>query len=140
PTTWVKSSLGEIGAWGSGGTPKRTNPLYYGGSIPWLVIGDLNDSVVTTSKNTITEAGLQNSSAKIVDKGTLLIAMYGSIGKLGITGMECSTNQTIASCAVNPAFADLKFVFSYLLSQRAQLLLTGKGGAQQNISQTVLKA
>ncbi|WP_150912796.1 restriction endonuclease subunit S [Marinobacter halotolerans] len=140
PKTWGESSLGEIGAWGSGGTPKRTNPQYYGGSIPWLVIGDLNDSVVTTSKNTITEAGLKNSSAKLVGKGTLLIAMYGSIGKLGVTGMECSTNQAIASCAVNPSFADLKFVFFYLLSQRAKLLLAGKGGAQQNISQTVLKA
>jgi type I restriction enzyme, S subunit len=140
PRHWVKSSLGEIGAWGSGGTPKRTNSLFYGGSIPWLVIGDLNDSIVTTSKDTITEAGLKNSSAKLLDKETLLIAMYGSIGKLGITGIKCATNQAIASCSVDPAIANLKFVFFYLLSQRAELLRSGKGGAQKNISQTVLKA
>jgi type I restriction enzyme S subunit len=136
---WEKKTLGDIGRWSSGGTPKRTNSDYYDGDIPWLVIGDLNDSYVASSKNTITEHGLQNSSAKLVDPNTLLVAMYGSIGKLGINTVTCTTNQAIAACKVDENKVTLKFLFYYLMSKRNHLLSLGKGGAQQNISQTVLK-
>ncbi len=95
---FIPTTLGEVGRWGSGGTPTKSNPAYYGGSIPWLVIGDLNDGVVTTAETYITQAGLNNSSAKTVEAGTVLIAMYGSIGKMGIAGFRCATNQAIAQC------------------------------------------
>ena len=140
PKGWTLTDLSIAGKWGSGGTPKRHNKDYYGGEIPWLVIGDLNDGIVTNSKNSITEQGLQNSSAKLIDKGTLLIAMYGSIGKLGIAGFKCSTNQAIAHCLVNTKLVNSQYLFYYLRSRREHLLSIGKGGAQQNISQTVLKA
>lgn len=140
PKGWTLTDLSIAGKWGSGGTPKRHNKDYYDGEIPWLVIGDLNDGIVTNSKNSITEQGLQNSSAKLVDKGTLLIAMYGSIGKLGIAGFKCSTNQAIAHCSVNTTLVNSQYLFYYLRSRREHLLSIGKGGAQQNISQTVLKA
>jgi len=140
PKGWVKVTLNDIGKWGSGGTPKRTNPAYYGGDIPWLIIGDINDGYVNEAKTYITQEGLENSSAKLVPANTLLIAMYGSIGKLGITEMECATNQAIAYCHTTDKLVNKKFVFYYLLSMRQTLLDQGKGGAQQNISQTVLKA
>lgn len=140
PKGWVLTTLEQIGKWGSGGTPKRTNEEYYNGDIPWLVIGDLNDGIVRESKNTITPLGVKNSSAKLIDEGTLLIAMYGSIGKLGIAGFKCTTNQAIANCVVNDDFVHKKYLFYYLKSRREHLLSLGKGGAQQNISQTVLKA
>jgi type I restriction enzyme S subunit len=76
---WESRTLGDLGEWGSGGTPLSSTPAYYNGTIPWLIIEDLNDGVVTSSQKTITELGLKNSSAKIVEPGTLLIAMYGSI-------------------------------------------------------------
>lgn len=139
PNGWSYSTLEKIGTWGSGGTPKRTNKDYYDGPIPWLVIGDLNDGLVTKSKNTITELGLSNSSAKLLKEGTILIAMYGSIGKLGIAGIECATNQAIASCVVDNEILSRNYLFYFLMSRRKQLLSLGKGGAQQNISQTVLK-
>lgn len=89
---WELRTLGDLGEWGSGGTPLSSTPAYYNGTIPWLIIEDLNDGVVTSSQKTITELGLKNSSAKIVEPGTLLIAMYGSIGKLGISGIRCATD------------------------------------------------
>ena len=99
PPGWAKIALEKLGSWGSGGTPKRTDSRFYSnGTIPWLVIGDLNDGVVTQAQTYITEEGLFNSSAKLLPPNTLLIAMYGSIGKLGITGIECATNQAIAFC------------------------------------------
>jgi type I restriction enzyme S subunit len=136
---WELRTLGDLGEWGSGGTPLSSTPEYYNGTIPWLIIEDLNDGVVTTAQKTITEMGLKNSSAKIVEPGTLLIAMYGSIGKLGIAGIRCATNQAIAFCRHNPELVDVNFLFYYLLYSREKLLDLGKGNTQQNIGQAVLK-
>ena len=140
PRSWLECSLGDVGDWGSGGTPLRTKPEYYGGDIPWLVIGDLNDGLVTASATTITEEGLSSSSAKVVDEGTLLIAMYGSIGKLGVAGMRCATNQAIAFCRPYSDMVTGDYLFILLKSLRNELLLQGQGVAQQNISQKILKA
>lgn len=97
PKQWAWLTLNDIAEWGSGGTPKSSQSEYYGGDIPWLIVADFNDGVVTQSAKTITtELGLKNSSVKLVDKGSILIAMYGSIGKLGIAGIDCTTNQAIA--------------------------------------------
>jgi type I restriction enzyme S subunit len=140
PQGWMEVSLAEVGQWGSGGTPKRTNSKYFGGNIPWLVIGDLTDSYVSVAENSITDLGLSNSSAKLLDPGTLLVAMYGSIGKLGITAIRCATNQAIAYCKVDDDVADTKFLFYALKHYKSDLESEGKGGTQQNISQTVLKS
>jgi type I restriction enzyme S subunit len=137
---WIPSNLGAVGRWGSGGTPATGTREFYGGSIPWIVIGDLNEGVVTKTAQTITEAGLANSSAKLIDPGTVLIAMYGaSVGKLGIAGTQCSTNQAIANCVPDPSKIDRNFLFLLLRSIRAPLVASAKGGAQPNISQTVIK-
>jgi len=141
PVNWVRTPLEAIGQWGSGGTPKRTNPEYYdGGKIPWLIIGDLNDDVVKHSATHITEVGLANSSAKLLPTETLLIAMYGSIGKLGITGIKCATNQAIAFCKPDNDVTTLRYLFYALMNAKSGLIAQGQGGAQQNISQGILKA
>ena len=137
---WESVTLGSLGEWGSGGTPLRSEPQYYGGSIPWLVIGDLNDGLVTSAATFITEEGLSNSSARMLPKGVLLIAMYGSIGKLGITGIECATNQAIAFCKPDLKRADLRYLFHTIKGIQPALLARGQGLAQKNISQTILKA
>jgi type I restriction enzyme S subunit len=140
PPGWIDAQLGDLGAWGSGGTPKRTNASYYAdGTIPWLVIGDLNDGVVRNAATKITEEGLANSSAKRLPINTLLVGMYGSIGKLGITGIECATNQAIAHCRPNAA-TNLLYLFYALKHAKRDLVAQGQGGAQQNISQTLLRA
>lgn len=138
PVSWKLTTLGEAFKWGSGGTPKRTNPRYYDGKIPWLIIGDLNDGVVADSDTKITEAGLNESSAKWVEPGSVLLAMYGSIGKLGIAGARLTTNQAIAFTKPDPI--DTKYLFYYLMFTRGDLASLGKGATQKNISQTVIKA
>lgn len=137
---WIETTLGDIGEWGSGGTPLKTHPEYYNGDIPWLVIGDLNDGVVTAAETLITQEGLNNSSAKLIEPGTVLIAMYGSIGKLGIAGIRCATNQAIAFCIPRKEVVSIEFLFLLLRSLREHLLARGQGVAQQNISQKILKA
>jgi type I restriction enzyme S subunit len=131
--------LGELGEWGSGGTPLVSRSEFYGGEIPWLIIEDLNDGLVERSSRSITKLGLDNSSAKVVPVGTLLIAMYGSIGKLGIAGIDCATNQAIAFCKSNPAKVDPRYLFYLLRYHRTEFIHAGRGGTQQNISQEFLK-
>ena len=131
--------LGDVGEWGSGGTPLASRQEYYGGDIPWLIIEDLNDGIVRRCGRTITKIGLENSSAKIVPKGTILVAMYGSIGKLGVAGMSCATNQAIAFCKCNVTLVEPRFLFFWLLWERNRFVHAGRGGTQQNISQEFLK-
>jgi len=136
---WKEYTLSEIGTWGSGGTPAKTHPEYYDGDIPWLVIGDLNDGLILKSENRITELGLQNSSSKLLEIGTVLIAMYGSIGKLGLTGIRCATNQAIAFCNPNPEIVSAEYLMLLLKGIQPDLIGYGQGATQKNISQTILK-
>lgn len=141
PKGWKKTTLGAEFEWSSGGTPKSGVPAYYeNGSIHWLNISDLNDGLISYAEKKITELGLQESSAKIVPQGSVLIAIYGSIGKLGINTIPLATNQAICFTKKIPEYILNKFLFYYLLSIRNQLISMGKGGTQQNISQTVLKS
>lgn len=132
-------TLAEVAKWGSGGTPKAGTAAFYGGDIPWAVIGDLNDGDVFSTEKTITQLGLESSSAKLVDVGTILIAMYGSIGKMGIARVPMATNQAIAFAVPNETLITSGYLYWYLVSQREVFLASGKGAAQQNISQTILK-
>ena len=138
PSGWALTTLGEPLQWGSGGTPLSSRTDYYGGDIPWAIIGDLNDGHVSETASFITEDGLRNSSAKWVEPDSVLLAMYGSIGKLGITAIPLTTNQAIAF--TNPRPISSTFLFYYLMSARADLISRGKGGTQTNISQTVVKS
>lgn len=136
---WQATKLGQVAKWSSGGTPQSGNSKYYGGSIPWCVIGDLTESAVSETAKTITEEGLAASSAKIVNPGTVLLAMYGaSIGRTGMAGIPMATNQAIA-CAVPIASLDPSYLLLYLQSQKRMFIESGKGGAQPNISQTIIK-
>ena len=85
PRNWIWVELGKIGRWQSGSTPNRLNKAYYGGNIPWLKTGDLNDGYITHIPEYITEKALNETSVKLNPIGSVLIAMYGAtIGKIGI--------------------------------------------------------
>lgn len=137
---WKKEPLGKNCKTTSGGTPSRKNQSYYqNGTIPWVKSGELENNIITTSEEFITEEGLLNSSAKIFPAGTLLIALYGAtIGKLAFLGIDAATNQAVCGIFQNENVS-LKYLYYYLLFQRPNLIKQGVGGAQPNISQTILK-
>ena len=141
PEGWTLCTLGDIGRWTSGGTPSRRNPAFFGGSIPWIKTGELNDSVLTGFEETITTEGIRNSAAKLFPAGTLLVAMYGAtIGITGILGMDASTNQACAALLPTDAnIESIRYLQLYLQSQRRELRDAGQGGAQPNISLGILK-
>ncbi len=139
--SWNRIPLAKLGSWGSGGTPTSTRREYYqNGTIPWAVIGDMNNEIMTSTETRITEKALLESSSKLVPVGAILIAMYGaSIGKTAITGIECCTNQAIAHCIVDTKIVSKEYFFIVAKSLKRHLIQEGKGAAQPNISQSVLK-
>ena len=125
--------MGTIGNWQSGATPSRRHPEYYGGDIPWLKTGDLNDGYIDSVPEFISKEGFNNSSVVLNPIGSVLIAMYGAtIGKLGITNIDVTTNQ--ACCACLPIYISNKFLFYFLMYQKEAFVNQASGGAQPNIS------
>jgi len=138
PDGWCYSTIKEVFMIKSGGTPSRSNKSYYGGNIPWLKTGDLNDGLITDIPESITEEAVLNSSAKINPTGSVLIAMYGAtIGKLGILTFPATTNQACCACIEFNAIAQL-YLFYFLLFQRSAFIAKGGGGAQPNISKEII--
>jgi type I restriction enzyme S subunit len=134
PESWKWVRTGEIGSWGSGATPSRSHPEYYGGNIPWLKTGDLNDGYIESVPESITKEGYEHSSVRLNPIGSVLIAMYGAtIGKLGILKIKATTNQACCACIPFDNVED-RYIFYYLLSHRKQFIEQGAGGAQPNIS------
>jgi len=140
PEGWVVTNLQNIANWGSGGTPSRSHDEYYNGNIPWIKTGDLGPKLITEASEYITDAGVKNSSAKYFPKGSVAIAMYGAtIGKTSILGIDATTNQ---ACAVGTPIEDITssiFLYYFLLNEKNTFIKKGKGGAQPNISQAVIK-
>lgn len=133
PNGWCKTTLGSIGKWQSGATPSRLCKDYYGGNIPWLKTGDLNDGIIQSIPEYITEKALEETSVKLNPKGSILLAMYGAtIGKIGILSIPATTNQ--ACCACVDYHMDKMFLFYFLLANRENFVAMGGGGAQPNIS------
>ena len=108
PDGWCLTILGSIGTWQSGATPSRLRKDYYGGNIPWLKTGDLNDGIITNIPEFITEKALEETSVKLNPTDSILIAMYGAtIGKIGILSFPATTNQACCACL------DYKIVLSW---------------------------
>ena len=131
-------SIGETCQTGSGGTPSRKNKSYFQGNIPWVKSGELNHQTITNTEEKITQEAVEKSSAKVVEKGTLLIALYGTtVGKLAFLGVDAATNQAVCFIKV-PDYVDNRFLYHFLFSKRSDLLQKRIGGAQPNISQGII--
>ena len=134
PESWKWVKVGNVGSWSSGATPSRTNPAYYGGSIPWLKTGDLNDGFIQEVPEYITDLALEKTSLRLNPIGSVLMAMYGAtIGKLGILEIPVTTNQACCAC-IPYAGMNNKYLFYYLMSMRQSYIGMAEGGAQPNIS------
>ena len=103
---WPLLQVGDFCKTGSGGTPSREKEqIYYGGSIPWVKSGELREAEVCRAEESITDLALIESSAKLVPKGAVLVAMYGAtVGRVGILGIEAATNQAICHVIPDPEY------------------------------------
>ena len=119
----------------SGGTPSRKRLDFYDGGFPWVKTKELNDNIILDTEEHINEEALAKSSAKLLPKNTVLMAMYGAtVGKLGILGVEAACNQACIALIVNPEAADYRFIYYLLAHNRSSIVAMATGAAQQNLS------
>lgn len=140
PEGWEKKKVKEVCDTTSGGTPSRSKTEFYTGDILWVKTKELNDDFIFDTEEKITKDAIRNSSAKMVPSGSILMAMYGAtIGKLGIATKELSCNQ--ACCVfLLPEDSTLRlYLYNWLLNSRTLLISMGKGAAQPNLSQDMIK-
>jgi type I restriction enzyme M protein len=138
---WEMVKLGDMCETSSGGTPLRGKTEYYdGGTIPWVKSGEVAQGYITETDEYITEIGLSNSSAKIFPINTVLVAMYGATaGKVGILKTNASTNQAICGILPNDIYIP-EFLFWFMREKTDYLVSQSIGGAQPNISQSIIKS
>ena len=141
PEGWKIDLLSNIVKTTSGGTPARSHPEYYiNGSTLWVKTQELLDAFILDTEEKITDEAITNSSTKLVSKGSILMAMYGStIGKLGIASQDLTCNQACCVFDVSGFKYGGMYLFCWLFENRKFLIKLGKGVAQSNLSQTMIK-
>lgn len=140
PSGWISVRLGDLCSTSSGGTPLRSKKRYYGGHIPWIKSGELEDNLILNSEERISKEGLENSNAKIYPKGTVVVALYGATaGRTGILGMDAATNQAVCTIFTDELVLDKMYLFYFLRSKRDDFLKRAYGEAQRNISQGIIR-
>lgn len=140
PEGWKIKKIEELADTMSGGTPMRSHEEYYSsGEILWLKTKELNDGFIFDTEEKITEAGLKNSSAKLFEKGCIILAMYGAtIGRLGISSVTMCCNQACCVLKIKEIFL-FEYVYLWLVNNREMLISRGRGSAQSNLSQELIK-
>lgn len=138
---WKEVRLGDVCTRVcSGGTPKSTNLSYYGGKIPWLNTKEIDFNRIYSTEKTITDSGLNNSSAKWIVPNTVTVAMYGATaGKSCIVKVPMTTNQACCNLTINDEVADYEFVYYSLKNDNTTLASLANGGAQQNLNAQIIK-
>lgn len=134
------TTIGESCSVVSGGTPSRSKTEYWrNGTIPWIKIGNIKSKYVNEYDELITEQGLNNSSAKLLKKGTILYTIFATLGEVGILDTEACTNQAIAGININDPRITTDYLYYYLKSKKDYVNNIGRGVAQNNINLTALK-
>ena len=141
PEGWKVERIGTLYDSTSGGTPSREHEEYFQkGTYPWIKTGELKDCPIIETEESITDEAIKHSSAKLFEKDSLIIAMYGAtIGQLGINKMKATCNQ--ACCVLRPkkdkAFG-ICYLFHFFKENREFIIGLGNGAAQQNLSQVLI--
>ena len=143
PKGWKWDTLGNpnISIISAGGTPRRSVHSYYQGSIPWAKIGDLTKAgkYIKETEENINDDAILNSNAKVFPKDTVLVSMYGSIGKAAIGSIPIATNQAIIGIQLNRDILEPEYLYYFLTSIQSQLENLGRGATQNNINSGHIK-
>jgi type I restriction enzyme S subunit len=133
---WEVKRLGEIAFTYSGGTPAISHKEYYGGDIPFIRSGEISEY---QTELYLTQLGLDNSSAKMVNKNTILYALYGATsGEVAMSKIEGAINQAILAIVVNKDVCDALYLYYYLKSQKNHIVEKYLQGGQGNLSSAII--
>ena len=132
--------LGELGTWASGGTPSRSRTDFFGGQVPWFSSGELETLYVSESNETITEQALEESSAKPVPKGALLLGMYDTAAlKSSITAVDASCNQAIAFSNIDETLSLTRYVYTAVQVGKPHYRRLQRGIRQKNLNLSMIR-
>ena len=137
---WNIVKLGDVSEMSSGGTPKSSVEKYYNGDVLWVSIADMTEQgmyIKDTAKK-LTKLGVENSAAKIYPKGTVLYAMYASIGEVSIAEKEMASSQAILGIQVSDKLVN-KYLYYFLVGQKERIKLQGQAGTQSNLNAGMVK-
>ena len=139
---WGTIEVGELTQVTTGGTPKRSVSEYWSGDIPWVKTGEVDYRKIEDTEEKITQKGINDSAAKLVPTGSVLIAMYGqgpTLGRVAILGVTAATNQACA--AIHPSKSiDTKFLFYFLWRQYERIRGYARGATQPNLNLGIIRA
>ena len=140
PEEWELQKLGSLINCYSGGTPNRGNPDYWGGNIPWVKSGELNQKNIYVAGENISELGVSNSSACYVEPNTLLYALYGATaGVPAFCRIHATINQAILAIQTN-GILDNSFLYFWFIFHRKRLIGHYTQGGQPNLSAAIVKS
>jgi type I restriction enzyme S subunit len=137
---WEEFSLGSVASMNSGGTPPTGRNDYYGGGIPWVSISDMTSGgkFISQTERTLSAAGLANCAAKQFPAGTILYAMYASLGECSIAATEVTSSQAILGIRPGASLHN-EFLFYYLSSIQDKVKLLGQQGTQSNLNKGIVQ-
>ena len=137
---WEEKRLGDISDMNSGGTPKSSVPEFYNGDFPWVSIADMTKQgkFINFTERYITGLGIENSSARLYPKNTILYAMYASIGESSIANVECCSSQAILGIRTRKELY-YEFLYFYLCFLKEEIKLQGQQGTQSNLNAGMVK-
>jgi type I restriction enzyme, S subunit len=137
---WERKPMQDIGEMKSGGTPARKNKEYFTGDIDWYTTGELESMYLGEAEEKITETAIEESSAKLFKKGSLLIGMYDtSAFKLGILTGSGSSNQASANIKLDDEICNVEWLYYCLKIMRPSILHERRGIRQKNLTLGFLK-
>lgn len=138
---WRKVKLGSVADMNSGGTPKSNIEEYYSGDIPWVSIADMtkHGKWISSTEKYLTMLGLENCSARIYPKNSILYAMYASIGECSIAQVPLCSSQAILGIRPKEVL-DYEFLYFFLSSLKHKMKLQGQQGTQSNLNAGMVKA
>lgn len=134
-------TVGDIAQIVSGGTPSRNRPEFWGGRIPWVKTGAIDFCWIREANEWITEEGLENSAARIIPAGTILMAMYGqgkTRGQVAILGIDAAINQACAALILQEG-CDRDFVYQQLAFRYASIRKMSNSGGQDNLNADLVR-
>jgi type I restriction enzyme S subunit len=144
PNGWKRVKLGDVAKVTSGGTPLRTKSEYWNGNIPWVKTAQIQNGHISLDQveEYITEKGVAESSAKIVPKGTLLMAMYGqgkTRGQVAMLDFDASINQACAAFHLNKSSIIADYLYQFFLFDYENIRNMSNSGGQKNLSAEIIK-
>jgi type I restriction enzyme S subunit len=137
---WVVKRLGDVAEMGSGGTPPSSVSAYYDGDIPWVSISDMTKGgkVILSTDRNLTCHGFANSAAQMFPIGTVLYAMYASLGECSIAGMSLCSSQAILGIRPRGNLSG-EFLYYFLNSRKATVKTLGQQGTQANLNKGMVQ-